>query len=379
MTTPPIILIVEDEQLVADDLKETLESLGYQVPQPVATGEAAIQQALQIHPDLVLMDIRLAGAIDGIEAAEKILAQASLPIVYLTANADRPTLERVKGSNPYGYILKPFNEVILSTTIDIALSRHYAEVQVQAALSNAEMARQETESQMQIKTEYFSMASHEFRNPLATIQFATDYLHRYGEELPLDKRQTHLERIKLATDSLNSLLEDVLTLSRVGSSHYQFEPCPVDVMTSCQEITEALKFTFDDHYTIRFTATGDYLTALLDEKLLWHLLNNLLSNAIKYSPQGGTITLELSSTVDEICFIVKDDGIGIPPNAIDQLFKPFHRASNVGKIPGTGLGLAIVKQCVEVHKGQISVQSELGRGTQFIVTLPRGVHRQRLR
>ena len=344
----------------------------------VATGEAAIQEALRLRPDLILMDIRLAGAVDGIKAAEEIQSCLHIPVVYLTANADRATLERVKGSQPQGYILKPFNEAILSTTIEIALSRHQAETQVQEALIKAEVARQSMEEQIQLKSEYFSMASHEFRNPLATIQFATDYLHRYGDQLPPEKRQKHLERIRAATDSLNVLLEDVLTLSRVSSGRLQFEPRWMDVAVSCQELVDALNFSTEGQYAITFAAEGGDTTAILDEKLVWHLLNNLLSNAVKYSPLGASISLRLISSEDTLQFVVHNEGIGIPEEDVHSLFLPFHRASNVGKIPGTGLGLAIAKQCVDIHGGQITVASELGKGATFTVTLSRQLDTSKL-
>ncbi len=364
------IVVVEDEQLVADDLRETLEMIGYSVPALAATGEDAIRIAASLHPDLVLMDIRLAGAIDGIEASNHIQSQFQIPVVYLTANADRVTLDRVKSSNPFGYIMKPFNEAILATTIEIAISRHRAETQIHKALTTAESTRQKTELQMQLKSEYFSMASHELRNPLATIQFATDYLQRFGDHLSGDKKQKYLEQIREATDSLNFLLEDVLTLERVGSGHLHFDPTFVDVATTCQEILDALQFSAGSQYKLTFLFKGTNRTAFVDAKLLWHLLNNLLTNAVKYSPDGGKICLTFSSDGDILCFELQDEGIGIPAESLEQLFQPFHRASNVGSIPGTGLGMAIVKQCVELHGGNIFVESAIGQGTKVTVKLP---------
>lgn len=364
------ILVVEDEQLVADDLRETLEFLGFEVAALAATGEEAIDYVVSCQPDLVLMDIRLEGEMDGIEASETIQSTYKVPVVYLTANADRPTLERVKGTHPYGYILKPFNEATLSTTIDIALARHQAESRVRQELAQSEENRQQAESEVQVRSDYFSMASHEFRNPLTTIQFATDFLRRYSEQLPEDKRQRHLDRIRSATESLNYLLEDVLTLERIGTG-FQYSPKPTDVKTLCQELIEALRFNFGAKYTLIFNPQEDCQSAWVDDKLLWHLLNNLLSNAIKYSPQGGTVSLELACDQKNLYIQVKDAGIGIPEEAQKLLFQPFQRAGNVQKIPGTGLGLAIVKKCVDLHHGAIAVESQVDVGTTFKVTLPR--------
>ena len=107
----------------------------------------------------------------------------------------------------------------------------------------------------------------------------------------------------------------------------------------------------------------------MDEKLIRHILSNLLSNAIKYSPKGGKVHLECVCTQEALMFHVQDRGIGIPIADQARLFDPFQRASNVGTISGTGLGLAIVKKAVELHGGNITVNSELGVGTTFTVTL----------
>jgi signal transduction histidine kinase len=121
---------------------------------------------------------------------------------------------------------------------------------------------------------------------------------------------------------------------------------------------------------INFAIQGNCTDAKMDEKLLGHILTNLLSNAMKYSPKGGTIRFDLISTSDSAVFRIQDTGIGIPVQDLDKLFESFRRASNVGTIPGTGLGLAIVKKCVDLHRGKIAVESELGVGTTFTVTLP---------
>ena len=112
------ILVVEDESIVALDIQERLESLGYDVPDTVAAGEKAIVQAGLLRPDLVLMDIHLQGQMDGIEAADHIRRQFGIPVIYLTANADHPTVERAKFTEPFGYVIKPFEERELHTTIE---------------------------------------------------------------------------------------------------------------------------------------------------------------------------------------------------------------------------------------------------------------------
>jgi PAS domain S-box-containing protein len=121
------ILIVEDERIVAQDIRQRLENMGYTVSAVVSSGKEALQKISSIQPDLTLMDVVLKGNMDGIEVAEKIHDQADIPVVYLTAYADEKTLQRAKVTEPYGYILKPFEDRELRTTIEMALYKHNME------------------------------------------------------------------------------------------------------------------------------------------------------------------------------------------------------------------------------------------------------------
>jgi diguanylate cyclase (GGDEF)-like protein len=120
----PRILVVEDEAIVAKDIENALHVLGYSVPAIAASGEAAIEKAEALHPDLVLMDIKLKGPIDGVRAASEIGGRLGIPIVYLTAHADEPTLRRAKITQPFGYVVKPFDERDLHAAVEVALHRH---------------------------------------------------------------------------------------------------------------------------------------------------------------------------------------------------------------------------------------------------------------
>ena len=118
------ILVAEDESIVAKDIQNSLKKLGYTVPVVVATGEKAIEEAEQSHPDLILMDIMLKGKINGIEAANTIRERFEIPVIFLTAYADEGTLNKAKIAEPYGYIIKPFKEKELQTTIEMAMYKH---------------------------------------------------------------------------------------------------------------------------------------------------------------------------------------------------------------------------------------------------------------
>jgi PAS domain S-box-containing protein len=127
---PASIFVVEDEAIVANDLKETLTSLGYAVAGSAKSGAAALEKIQETKPDLVLMDIHIAGTMDGIETAGKVHALMNIPVVYLTAHADDQILERAKVTEPYGYIIKPFDERGLQSTIEMALFKFRADERV---------------------------------------------------------------------------------------------------------------------------------------------------------------------------------------------------------------------------------------------------------
>jgi len=124
------ILVVEDEAIVAKDIQNSLKKLGYNVPSVENTGEEAVESAGKYKPDLVLMDIMLKGQISGIDAAEQIKKRYEIPVIYLTAYADESTLSKAKVTEPYGYIIKPFKEIDLHTSIEMALYKHGKEQEV---------------------------------------------------------------------------------------------------------------------------------------------------------------------------------------------------------------------------------------------------------
>lgn len=357
------ILVVEDERIVAKDIVKSLQRLGYVVLASVSSGEEAIKKVSEIQPDLVLMDIMLKGGMDGIEAADKIKASFDIPVIYLTAYADESTIQRAKLTDPFGYILKPFEERDLHATIEIALRRHLSEAATRVAL--------EKEKQLsELKSRFWFMVAHDFRNPLTAILGAAQLLENHSDELSEIKKREYFYLIQTSVEDLNQMLTELLEFGKAEVGKLEFNPEPINLVRFCQYLVEEMQFITGPKHRIIFTNQDECDDACFDEKLLRHIFSNLLSNAIKYSPHGGNVYFELSSQNGEVVFQVKDNGIGIPPADQQCLFESFHRAANVGRIPGNGLGLTMVKKCLELHSGQIVVNSIVGEGTTFTVTLP---------
>ena len=370
------IMIVEDERIIALDLKSSLNKFGYEVIGIFSSGEKAIEKIGELQPDLVLMDILLKGKMDGVQTAEQISSQFQIPIVFLTAHTDDTNLQRAKETYPFGYIVKPFEERDLYTTVEIAIYRAKAESEIRKAL--------EKEKELnELKSRFVSMVSHEFRTPLATILFSAGLLENYGQKWSEDKKVTHLRRIQTAVNQMTLLLEDILIIGKSEAGKQEFNPITIDAKKFCLEIIEELQLIANEHEII-FESSADSTEVKMDEKLLRQIFCNLLSNAIKYSDKGSCIRFKLAFGEDEVTssdlklrppgkvaiFSIQDEGIGIPLEDRQRMFETFYRAKNVGTISGTGLGLAIVKRSVELHQGQIEVCSELGVGTVVTVTLP---------
>lgn len=224
--------------------------------------------------------------------------------------------------------------------------------------------------QRALKDRCLVMISHELRTPLASIQLSHDLLVRYSEDATAEERQECLDNIGQQVAHLNEIVSDVLTLSRSKGANLSFEPATNDLLTLCREVVESFQLNYSGKHAFAFNCAETDLQAEFDERLLRRALMNLLGNAVKYSPDGGLIKLGLSRQRETARIRVSDQGIGIPTAEIDSLFSVFARASNVGAFPGMGLGLAVAKQALDLHGGEIRVESALGKGATFEIALP---------
>lgn len=258
---------------------------------------------------------------------------------------------------------------VIWTMIDIS-ERRKAEADI---LKAVERQRELNE----LRSRFVSMTSHEFRTPLATILSSAELLLYYGERLPKEEKDEILGSIDAAVGRMTRMLDSILIIGRADAGQMEFHPEALLIEPFCRglleeaanEAKQAGRTTMD----FQFRCDGANAPLLLDEKLLRHVLGNLLSNAFKYSPAGQPVQFDVEECGTELRFRIADQGIGIPEEHLPQLFETFHRARNVGSISGTGLGMAIVKRALELHGGHIQVESAVGCGSTFTVTLPRHI------
>ncbi len=216
----------------------------------------------------------------------------------------------------------------------------------------------------ELKSRFVSMASHEFRTPLATILSSLNLLTRYTEPEQAERRDKHINRIRNNVHNLTGILNDFLSLSKLeeGKINTRYESFNIDEL--CEELKEEMLSQAKKGQKIEYISDGSQ-EIYLDPYLLRNVLVNLLNNAIKYSPEESLITLRYQSIGDTITLDVSDEGIGIPDDDQVHMFERFFRAKNVTNIQGTGLGLSIVKRYVDLMNGDITFTSVHNEGTTF--------------
>jgi PAS domain S-box-containing protein len=222
----------------------------------------------------------------------------------------------------------------------------------------------------ELKSRFLSTTSHEFRTPLTAVLSSTELLQRFGTKWSDEKKDEHYNRIITSVEYLTKLLDDILTLNRAESGKISYQPEPVDLHKLAEECLKDAKLFMNEKHEPKFNYKSKQKEFQLDPKLMKFVFNNLLSNAAKYSPQGGLVELKISLNKMHILIQVSDEGIGVPPEDLDKIFEAFYRTKTTNEIAGTGLGLSIVKRAVDFHGGEIKVESELGKGTRFLVQIP---------
>jgi signal transduction histidine kinase len=251
---------------------------------------------------------------------------------------------------------------VLSLVLDIS-QRKNAEVEIVKAL-----AREKELSQL--KSNFVSMVSHEFRTPLGIIQSSAELLRDFFARMQPAEREEQLESITRNTRRMAGMMEEILVLSRLDAGKLDFQPSALDLAIFCRRVVDEVLSAVNRLCPIELSPALDLPPAHADERLLRHILTNLLSNAVKYSKEGAPVRFRVEREGREALFVITDEGIGIPEQDQQMLFTAFHRGANVGSRAGTGLGLLLVKRCVELHQGNARIESKVGQGTTVTVRLP---------
>lgn len=256
----------------------------------------------------------------------------------------------------------------------IGISRDVTERrQAEADRLQIERNRIEIENQrevLELKQRFIATASHDFRTPLSVIKMSASGLEAYYDRLEPENRAKKFRQIHTQIDLMTNLLDDVLILSKVSAGKQDFKPRKFELKAFCERVWELMLEVDQQKHQQHFEFLASHEMISAEEHLLQQVLVNLLGNAFKYTPAAGAVYFQVTDDEHFVNFIIRDTGCGIPLADQSHLFEPFYRASNVRNIQGTGLGLMIVRAYIDLHRGNISVQSEEGIGTSFMVQIP---------
>ncbi|HUW68969.1 MAG TPA: ATP-binding protein [bacterium] len=362
------ILIVEDEAIVALDLRYRMEAFGYSICGIAATGDDAISLARSTHPDIVFMDIQLKGAMDGIEAAERIGVESGIPIVFVTAFTDEATLLRVKSAAPYGYIIKPYDEREIRIVLELAIAKfRYAH--------GLQRAKEAAEASDRAKTCFLSNISHELKTPLNVIMGCIDLA---GGDVSEEERREYLSLADRGVRRLQTLIDTILDYTKVelGALAPRVQEFELgEFLSSCWQ-----PFAFDAH------AKGLDPRLELDPALpasmngdperLSTLVRNLLDNAIKFTDAGfvclSAERLQVSDSHAQLRLAVTDTGKGIPEEQRARLFEAFRQGDDsiTRATGGLGLGLSLARALANLMGIRLEYSvPELG-GSAFSLYIP---------
>ncbi|MCF7913227.1 MAG: response regulator [Candidatus Cloacimonetes bacterium] len=394
------VLIVEDERIIAESIKLSVEKLNYSVCGIEAWGEKVSIAIEEMQPDLVLMDIRLRGEMSGVQAAAIIKEKYSIPVVFLTSYSDDKTIQNAKQTYPYGYLVKPFEERELYATIEIALFKHRTAKELDQYRNRLEhlvdertaelnkinfqlenRIKEEVEKrnkQQQVIVQQSKLASlgelaagiaHEINQPLNIISFTMDNVLAHIEtgSLNRDYLQKKMNKIFQNIFRMKNTIQHIQTFSREQKEGN----CEMfDLNKPVNDAINLLSEQYRNHgINLRLELAPEILPVYGNPFRLEQVLLNLVSNARDAVIMSkGEIIVRTMLKNQQIIMEVSDNGEGIAPDIIDQVIHPFFTTKQPGE--GTGLGLSISYGIVKDMDGNLEIESEKGKGTTAKVFLP---------
>ncbi len=410
------ILVVEDEPIVAKDIQQTLMESGYEVVKIVSTGEDAIREVQNRNPDLVLMDIVLGGEMDGVEAAGQIHSRYNIPVVYLTAYADKETLRRAKITGSYGYIVKPYQKRDLEITLETTLYRAEMENRLRkkeeeirklntASISNLQkeiterkkaegrekelavasaIAAAEKKRAGELESAYEKLKSaqaqlvqaeklsgigrlaagvaHELNTPLAGL---LGLLRTYKKTVKESTRE-HKELILMldATEHMAGIVRGLTAFARQPKGEFA-ELSLNDVIESTLSFSSR-QLTAGGIKISKYYA-DDLQKIQGDKGQLQQVVLNMITNARDAMAEGGEFAIKTRNSEDGNMVIAEftDTGSGIKEEDLPSIFEPFFTTKQIGK--GIGLGLSVAHGIMKGHNGEIFVENRPEKGAKFTI------------
>lgn len=264
-------------------------------------------------------------------------------------------------------------DVFVAIILDITERKNYTENLEQTVLQRTEelrIALRAEKEHNELKTNFLTLVSHEFKTPLSGILTSTMLLSKYKLTKEQEKRDKHIETITILVNSLNNILNDFLSVDKIETGNIQYTSHTFKLSKLVKEVVYNAGVFLKEGQKINYPKNIDEVSLYLDENIFGLILSNLVNNAVKYSSENATIDIDITQNNKEIIFSITDNGIGIPKKDQKHIFNRYYRAENVKSTQGTGIGLNIVKNHLDYLGGSISFKSEENVGSTFTVSIP---------
>jgi len=387
--TAPRVLVVDDDEPVIVTIQGILELDGY-----VVTATSSAEQALELlgsqHFDVLLTDLRLDG-MDGTALLREARRQSpDIVSIMLTGYASLETAVAALREGAYDYLFKPCDVGELRRAVEHAIEKGRLESELRNRIRDLEQANEtirhlnleletrveqataELRDQITSRDEFMAAVSHDLKSPLTFIKGMANLRRRRAPVTPeTEPLLDALRQIEAGAGRMALQLDELVDASRLQAGRpLELRRAPTDLIALAKNAVAEHQHMTDRH-VLRISTERDELVGNWDGIRLGRVFDNLLDNALKFSPRGGAVDVSIELEADWAVVAVTDVGEGIPDADLPHVFERFRRGGNVeGRIPGSGIGLAGVQTIVELHRGSISVQSEVGQGTVFTVRLP---------
>lgn len=260
--------------------------------------------------------------------------------------------------------------IIMHDITEIEEYKNTLEKKVIERTNKLKLALEREKELGKLKSRFIAMASHEFRTPLAAINFASGFLKKYDSKLDSEQKNKKFQKIETQVKHMTRLLESVLHIEKIEREQEYAKPEMIRFIDFIEPIIQEARQQTNYSHKIELSVDERETMIYIDTEIGKSIFLNLMINAIKYSPNENTVYVHCYGTDNETLIEIKDLGMGIDPDDVKLIYDTFYRGKNVETIQGTGLGLSIVKSGVELHGGKISLKTELGKGTTFTLSFP---------
>ncbi len=362
-TKKNIILIIDDEEAMRDSCVQILKKDGY-IAESAENGSIGLEKIRELKPDIALVDLKMPG-ISGMEVLDRIPEiDPNIISIVITGYATVDSAVEAMKRGAFDFLPKPFTPDELRIIIKRGLER-------KLLLEETAKLREE---KRKIEENFITMVSHQLRSPVATVQqYFEVILGGFVGEIP-PKQKEMLEKAREKLNSLLSLINDWLNMSRISSDQLVDKFVPTNLQELLEKLVAFMQETANKNSITISLYPPDFQPLILgDKETLENVFSNIITNAIIYNRPNGRVDIKFHLENDCVATHISDTGYGIPQKDIPFIFDQFYRVKReeTKHIKGTGLGLPIAKKIVDAHNGSIRVNSVVNEGTTFTILLPK--------